>query len=38
MSRYRITEADKIYAVEFKRNLEADDCYHSSRGSVANLT
>ena len=29
MSRYRITEADKVYAAEFKRNLEADNWFHS---------
>ena len=25
MNRYRITEADKVYAAEFKRNLEAEN-------------
>ena len=29
MNRYRITEADKVYATEFKRNLEADIWFHS---------
>ena len=29
MNRYRITEADKVYAAEFKRNLEADNWFHS---------
>ena len=29
MSRYRITEADKIYAAEFKRNLDAGNWFHS---------
>ena len=29
MNRYRITEADEVYAAEFKRNLEADNWFHS---------
>ena len=29
MSRYRITEADEVYAAEFKRNLDADNWFHS---------
>lgn len=29
MSRYRISEADRPYAEEFRRNLEADTYYHS---------
>ncbi len=29
MNRYRITEADKVYAAEFKRNLDADNWFHS---------
>lgn len=29
MNRYRITEDDKVYAAEFKRNLDAGCFYHS---------
>lgn len=29
MNRYQITEADEIYASEFKRNLDAGNFYHS---------
>jgi hypothetical protein len=29
MNRYVITEADKVYAAEFKRNLESGNHYHS---------
>ena len=29
MSRYRISEADKVYAAEFKRNLDAGNWFHS---------
>ena len=29
MNRYRITEADEVFAAEFKRNLEADNWFHS---------
>ena len=29
MNRYRITEVDKVYAVEFKRNLDSANHYHS---------
>ena len=29
MSRYRISEADKVYAAEFKRHLDAGNWFHS---------
>jgi hypothetical protein len=29
MNRYQITEADAVYATEFKRNLDAGNFYHS---------
>ncbi len=29
MGRYRISEADKVYAAEFKRNLDAGNWFHS---------
>ena len=29
MNRYRITEADRVYAAEFRRNLDAGNFYHS---------
>ena len=29
MNRYRITETDKVFAAEFKRNLEAENWFHS---------
>ena len=29
MNRYQITEADEVYADEFKRNLDAANFYHS---------